>query len=269
MKVAIIQNNPVWGEKEKNIKELISLMNKEIADLYILPEMAYTGYQITSKEEAQNLADTIDSENISRFVKWAKDHNSAVVLGFPEKAADGHIYNSSVMITPEGDKHIYRKTHLFYKEKLFFAPGNTGFDVHDWRGVKIGLAICFDWYFSESFRTLALIGADLIAHCSNLVMPYCQTVDYARAIENRVYIATANRIGSEARDGEKLTFTGQSVLVSPKGEYLIKAPSEDTGCFTAQIDVAMSRDKKLNEFNDVHADRRKMFYFCKIGKKDI
>jgi len=260
MKVAIIQNNPVWGEKEKNINELIRLMNKEKADLYILPEMAYTGYQITSKEEAQSLADTVDSENISRFAKFSKEQDCAVTVGFPEKAADGNIYNSSVMITPEGELHIYRKTHLFYKEKLFFAPGNTGFNVHEWRGVKIGLAICFDWYFSESFKTLALIGADIIAHSSNLVMPYCQTVDYARAIENRVYIATANRIGSEARDGEKLTFTGQSVLVSPRGEYLIKAPSDDTGCFTAQIDAAMSRNKKLNEFNDVLADRRELFY---------
>ncbi|MDX9806368.1 MAG: nitrilase-related carbon-nitrogen hydrolase [bacterium] len=260
MRVAIIQNNPVWGEKEKNINELIRLMNKEKADIYILPEMAYTGYQITSKEEIENLADTIDSENISRFAKFSKEQDCAVIVGFPEKAADGHFYNSSVMITPEGDKHIYRKTHLFYKEKLFFAPGNTGFNVHEWRGVKIGLAICFDWYFSESFRTLALIGADIIAHCSNLVMPYCQTVDYARAIENRVYIATANRIGSESRDGEMLTFTGQSVLVSPKGEYLIKAPAEETGCFTAQIDTNLSRNKKLNEFNDVLADRRELFY---------
>ncbi|HSW61277.1 MAG TPA: nitrilase-related carbon-nitrogen hydrolase [bacterium] len=260
MKVAIIQNNPVWGEKKSNINDLIKLMEKERADIYILPEMAYTGYQITSKEEAENLADTIDSENISRFVNWSKDNNSAVILGFPEKAPDGHIYNSSVMITPEGELHIYRKTHLFYKEKLFFSPGNTGFNVFEWRGVKVGLAICFDWYFSESFRTLALIGADIIAHCSNLVMPHCQTVDYARAIENRVFIATANRTGSEARDGEKLTFTGQSVLVSPKGEYLIKAPADDTGCFTAQIDTSLSRNKKLNEFNDVLADRREIFY---------
>lgn len=260
MKVAIVQNNPVWGEKEKNINDLIGLMNKEKADLYILPELAYTGYQFTSQEEIQGLADTVNSESINRFVQWSKENDSAVIFGFPEKAADGHIYNSSVMITPEGDKHIYRKTHLYYKENLFFTLGNTGFGVYEWRGVNVGLAICFDWYFSESFRTLALKGADIIAHCSNLVMPYCQTVDYARAIESRVYIATANRIGSEERDGEKLTFTGQSVLVSPTGEYLINAPVADTGCFVTEIDRELSRNKKLNKFNDVLGDRRDVFY---------
>lgn len=260
MKVAIVQNNPVWGEKEKNIKKLIELMNEKNADIYILPEMAYTGYQLTSKDEAQKIADMVDSENINCFVQWSKDHNSSVILGFPEKSADGRIYNSSVMITPEGEKHIYRKTHLFYKENLFFTPGNTGFDVYEWRGVKIGLAICFDWYFSESFRTLALKGADIIAHCSNLVMPYCQTVDYARAIENRIYIATVNRIGTEERDGEKLTFTGQSVVVSPKGDYLIKAPADDIGVFVTEIDEKVSRDKKLNEFNNVIEDRRALIY---------
>jgi len=261
MKIALIQNDPIFGEKEKNLNELFNLMGSEVADIYILPELAYTGYQFTSKEEVADLADRTDSEIFKRFEQFSKDNDCAVIFGFAEIAADEKIYNSSVMITPEGDKHIYRKVHLFYKEKLFFAPGNAGFNVFAWRGINIGLAICFDWYFSESFRTLALKGADLIAHCSNLVMPYCQTVDYARAIENRVFIATVNRIGSEERDVEKLTFTGQSVLVSPKGEYLVRAPEERTGIFTTEIDPELAKDKKLNDFNDVIGDRRDLFYF--------
>lgn len=261
MKIALIQNNPTFGEKEKNLNELFSLMGSENADIYILPELAYTGYQFTTKEEVADLADRTDSEVFKRFQQFSRDNDAAVIFGFAEKAADDKIYNSSVLITPEGDKHLYRKLHLYYKENLFFTPGNAGFSVYDWRGIKIGLAICFDWYFSESFRTLALKGADLIAHCSNLVMPYCQTVDYARAIENRVFIATVNRIGSEERDGEKLIFTGQSVLVSPKGEYLVRAPEEKTGIFTAEVDPELARDKKLNDFNDVLGDRRELFYF--------
>lgn len=261
MKVALVQNSPDFGKKEKNLEELFSLMNSKKANLYILPELAYTGYQFTSKEEVSDLADRTDSEVFKRFEQFSRDNDAAVIFGFAEKAADNKIYNSSVMITPEGDKHLYRKIHLYYKENLFFAPGNAGFSVYDWRGIKIGLAICFDWYFSESFRTLTLKGADLIAHCSNLVMPYCQTVDYARAIENRVFIATVNRIGSEERDGEKLIFTGQSVLVSPKGEYLVRAPEEKTGIFTTEINPELARDKKLNDFNNVLEDRRDLFYF--------
>ena len=91
-------------------------------------------------------------------------------------------------------------------------------------------------------------------------MPYCQTVDYARAIENRIYIATVNRIGSEERDGEKLTFTGQSVLVAPKGDYLVRAPEDEAGIFVAEIDPQDARDKQLNKFNNVIEDRRELFY---------
>jgi predicted amidohydrolase len=260
MRVAIVQNNPVFGEKAKNIEELFMLMDKESADIYILPELAYTGYQFKSKEELAKLSDSAENEYIKMFKEKAAEKNSSIVFGFAEMGADGKIYNSSMLVTPEGETVIYRKTHLFYKENLFFAPGNSGFIVYEWRGVKIGLAICFDWFFSESFRTLALMGADIIAHCSNLVMPYCQTSDYARAIENRVYIATVNRIGAEERAGEKLTFTGQSVLVSPKGEYLTKAPTDKTGIYVNEIDTALSRNKQLNEFNHVLDDRREIFY---------
>jgi predicted amidohydrolase len=262
MKVAIVQNNPVFGKKNENIRHLLDLIDKEKADIYILPELAYTGYQFVSKDEVGEMSDTVDSDYINVFKKKSIEKDCAIVFGFAEKGADGKTYNSSILTTPESYS-VYRKTHLFYKEKLFFSPGNTGFVVHEWKGAKIGLAICFDWFFSESFRTLSLMGADIIAHCSNLVMPYCQTADYARAIENRVYIATCNRIGSEQRNEEKLTFTGQSVLVSPKGEYLIKAPEKETGIYVHEIDTSLSRNKQLNEFNHVFEDRREVFYFKK------
>ena len=260
MKIATVQNSPVFGEKEKNINDLLKMMDSTPAELYILPEMSYSGYQLVSKEEAETLADKTDSDNIMRFAEWSKAHGSAVILGFPEAAEDGKIYNSSIFITPEGGRHIYRKSHLFYKEKIYYAPGNTGFFVNEWHGVKIGQAICFDWYFSESFRTLALLGADLIAHCTNIVMPYFQRAAFARAIENKVYIATSNRIGTEERDGEKLVYTGESVIVDPLGNYLVDAPSNKTGVFTAEIDTKLSRNKKLNDFNDVIGDRRTIFY---------
>ena len=260
MKIATVQNSPIFGEKEKNINDLLKMMDSTEAELYILPEMSYSGYQLVSKEEAAALADKAGSDNIMRFAEWSKAHGSAVILGFPEAAEDGKIYNSSVFITPEGDKHIYRKSHLFYKEKIFYTPGNTGFFVREWHGVRIGQAICFDWYFSESFRTLALLGADLIAHCTNIVMPYFQRAAFARAIENKVYIATSNRIGTEERDGEKLVYTGESVIVDPLGNYLVDAPSDKTGVFTAEIDTKLSRNKKLNDFNDVIGDRRTIFY---------
>ena len=91
-------------------------------------------------------------------------------------------------------------------------------------------------------------------------MPYCQQADFTRAIENRVYIATANRIGIEKRDGEQLIFTGGSVAVSPHGDYLATAPDDKSGAFQWELNKNLSRNKKLNRFNTVLSDIRENFY---------
>jgi predicted amidohydrolase len=122
------------------------------------------------------------------------------------------------------------------------------------------MAICFDWFFPESFRTLALKGADIIAHCSNLVLPYCQTADFAAAVQNRVFIATVNRVGAEQREDEQLAFTGESVLVSPKGEYLLRGPIEDEAVLVAEIDPEAARNKSINPYNEVFKMRRPGMY---------
>lgn len=259
MRVAIVQNRPLFGKIEENLHNLITQIESVKADLYILPELCFTGYQFVSREETARLAVPPDGAVIGWFRQTANDRNASIAFGYSEKATDG-VYNAAMIVTPDGRDLRYRKTHLFYREKEFFLPGDSGFGVIEWSGVRIGLAVCFDWYFPESFRTLALMGADIIAHCSNLVMPYCQQADLTRALENRVYIATANRIGTEERSGESLTFTGGSVLVSPRGEYLLNLPKEEEAVMVADIDIALAREKKINRYNDIIADRRPEFY---------
>lgn len=259
MRVALVQNSPRFGKKEENIQRLFSLIDKEKADVYVLPELSYTGYQFISKKEVEELADSPDSPSIQRFKEKANKRCCVIIFGFPERAEEG-IYNSSLAVLPDGTTILYRKTHLFYKEKLYFLPGNTGFTVFPYKDMRIGLAICFDWFFPESFRTLALLGADLIAHSSNLVMPYCQQADFAQALMNRVYIATANRTGTEFREEESLTFTGESVLVSPRGEYLVRGPEEGEAILVCDIDPTLARDKKINPYNDVFKERRPSLY---------
>jgi len=259
MKISLIQNHPVFGDKTANIASIIRQMESVKADLYILPELAYSGYQFVSTEEAAGLADALDSEAIDAFRRTAKRLDACIVFGFPEKAG-AKLHNSSLAVLPDGREYLYRKTHLFYREGLFFSPGDTGFTIFEFRGAKVGMAICFDWFFPESFRTLALRGADIIAHCSNLVMPYCQKADFAAAVQNRVFIATANRVGTEKREEEALTFTGGSVLVSPKGEYLLEGPVEEEAVLSAEIDPGAARKKSINPWNDAFADRRPKFY---------
>jgi len=108
---------------------------------------------------------------------------------------------------------------------------------------------------------LALKGAEIIAHPSNLVMPvYAQVTMRARALENGVFTVTANRVGIEARTDETLRFTGESQIVSPSGEILVRSPGEGEDVQVVEIDLAQARDKSLNTYNDRLADRRPDFY---------
>jgi predicted amidohydrolase len=121
--------------------------------------------------------------------------------------------------------------------------------------------ICFDWWFPESARVLALEGADIICHPANLVLSQCQQAMTTRSLENGVFSATANRVGSEARGGKPpLIFTGKSQILDCWGQVLTRLTEVETGVSVVDIDVIQARDKKLTARNDRFADRRPEFY---------
>jgi predicted amidohydrolase len=182
------------------------------------------------------------------------------VFGLAEK--DGNeLYNSAVLIGPEGYIGKYRKIHLFAEEKEFFQPGNMGLKVFDIGLARIGIMICFDWQFPESARVLTLMGADIICHPSNLVLPYCQKAMVTRSLENGVFTATANRIGTESRGGkDPLVFTGCSQILDNKGKTITSLGEEEVGFSVVEIDVHEARDKKVTLQNDRMGDRRPKFY---------
>jgi beta-ureidopropionase len=268
MRLAIVQNRPEFADSEGNAARLVSLMEAEAAErhldppvFYVLPELCCTGYQFKSRGEALSLAESAEGgKSLDILFAASRRLDAAIAIGFAERGGGEGLYNSSILIGPDGPIGLYRKTHLFYKEKTIFDPGDTGFRVFDWRGIRIGLAICFDWFFPESFRTLALRGADIIAHSANLVLPFCQRADFARAVENRVYVLTANRTGAEERDGECLAFSGESVALSPTGEYLLRLPIVGEARGSVDFDPGLARSKRVNAHNDLFADRRPEFY---------
>ncbi len=260
MRIALVQSDPQFGELERNGADLLAAIQSVDADLYILPELCLSGYDFEDRKEAASYAEPADGPNVSALATAATAREAGIVFGFAESTPEGRLYNSSILALPDGRRRVYRKTHLFAREKLLFDPGDTGFFVEEFRGLRVGLAICFDWMFPESFRTLALKGADIIAHCSNLVLPYCQRTDYARAVENRLYVASANRVGTEERGGRKLSFTGKSVLVSPDGDYLLELPTTGRAVAVAVVHPVKARDKKLGVYNDILADRRPELY---------
>jgi predicted amidohydrolase len=259
MRIAIVQSAPVIGEPGRNLERLLAAIASVEADFYVLPELCLEGYDFDDRAEAARYAEPRDGPRAKALAEAAVSRGAGIAFGFAESAG-GRLFNASLLALPDGRRRVYRKTHLFAREKLLFEPGDSGFFVEEFRGLRIGLAICFDWIFPESFRTLALRGAELVAHCSNLVMPYCQRADFARAIENRLFVATANRVGVEERSGRRLAFTGESVLVAPNGDYLLRLPAEGAAVGVAEVDPALARDKRLNPYNDLFEDRRPGMY---------
>ncbi|MRT93647.1 nitrilase-related carbon-nitrogen hydrolase [Ancylomarina sp. 16SWW S1-10-2] len=259
MKVVCIQNAPKFGAKEKNFQEVRSLLNKVKADLIVLPELFATGYTFTSKAEAKELAETNHGKT-AEFLKELSIKTGATIIGGFVEIEDEKIYNSALIVSENKVIDTYRKIHLFNKEKLWFEPGDKPLKVYDVKGMKIGVMICFDWMFPEVCRTLTLLGMQVLAHPSNLVMPYCQNAMVTRCLENRIFAITSNRIGREKRGQDDFNFTGMSQITNFNGEILSSAPDKKTDVLSIEIDPNKAKDKMINDFNNLLDDRRLDFY---------
>ena len=261
MKVAVYQFAPEFGEKEKNLSKIEKALRKTDADLIVLPELCTTGYQFVSTDEIDALCEPIpEGPTVERFVRICAERKIFLVAGIGEKE-EWVAYNSAVLIGPGGFIGSYRKVHLFCEEKRWFRPGDRDFSVYDVDRAKIGLMICFDWIFPEAARSLAALGADILCHPSNLVLPYCQDAMVTRSIENGVFTITVNRIGSEERGGKKrLTFTGGSQIVGPRGKILFRMGRAVEAIQEVDIDPSRARDKQITAENHLWNDRRPEAY---------
>ena len=259
MKVGYIQTSPIFGEIAQNFKHVENLLGNTKADLIVLPELFATGYTFISKEEAESMAENTEGETLNFLMRLAEKTGAVVVGGFIEK--DGNqIFNSSMIVSESEVLGTYRKLHLYYKEKLWFSPGNKPLEIYKVKNTNVGIMICFDWFFPETIRSLALLGADIIAHPANLVLPYCQNAMITRCLINRVFAVTCNRIGNEVRGEDNFTFTGGSQITSYNGDVLSSAPKDKVHADFVKIDVEKAREKSLNKFNNVIQDRRTEFY---------
>lgn len=261
MRVGYYQYEAEFGAVAKNLEAIRAKLETAEADLMVLPELCASGYQFLSAEEAQRLAEPVpDGPTTTMLMEVAARRRMHIVAGLPERAGT-NCYNSAVVVGPSGFLGCYRKSHLFFEETRCFTPGDTGFQVWDIGVAKIGVMICFDWYFPESARTLALMGADIVCHPSNLVLPNCPDSMPVRCLENRVFAVTCNRIGTEARGGKApLTFIGNSEVVSPRGVILHRAPRDRDELAVVDIDPADARNKAVTIYNDLLGDRRPSLY---------
>jgi len=256
MRIGFFQFRPRFGEPAANTALIVKALGRVRGALVVLPELALSGYFFADRAEAKALAEQPGrSPHVRSLIELCRARDLHLVVGLAERARD-RVFNSSLLLGPTGIVETYRKLHLFDNEKRWFDPGDRPLRVRRVRGTKVGMMICFDWFFPEVARTLALDGMEILAHPSNLVLQYCQRAMVTRCLENAVFAVTANRFGADRRPHGTLRFTGRSQITGPRGEILFSAPAARALLRLVTVDPARAHDKKITARNHLLLDRR-------------
>jgi N-carbamoylputrescine amidase len=259
VRIACIQMEPKVGDKAGNIARSIAYLEQAAdngAQLVVLPELCNSGYVFESMDEARALSEPFPGgETCNAWSEVAARRNLHIVAGVDECDGDT-LYNSAVVIGPQGHIGTFRKVHLWDQENRFFTPGNLGFPVFDTPVGRLASMICYDGWFPESYRECALKGADIVCVPTNWVPINGQREDreamaniltMAAAHSNSVFIACADRIGTERGQ----PFIGQSIIVSFTG-WPIGGPAKPDQEEILYADADLSdpaRRGAWNEFN--------------------
>lgn len=273
--VACIQMEPAVGEKQRNIKRSLEMIDEAAgrgARLIVMPELANSGYVFESRAEAFELSEQVpDGETCKTWAKACERHDAYIISGINEREGD-LLYNSAVVIGPAGYIGTFRKVHLWNEENLFFEPGNRGFPIFRTPIGRIGVSICYDGWFPEAYRLCALQGADIVCVPTNWVPIPGQRPDreamaniltMAAAHSNCIYIACSDRVGTERGQ----LFVGQSIIVDYTGWPIGGPASPDKEeIITAQANLSDARRKRnWNAFNQPLRDRRTDVYGEMLG----
>lgn len=267
MRVGFFQFAPKFGDRPANLARVESALAKAAADLIVLPELFSTGYCFADRAELAGFAEVLGpapaaGPTITGLQSMVDRTGIAITAGIAELAADGRLFNSAALLVPgqQGPLLTYRKIHLFGREKELFDPGDRAPQTAVFQGCRIGLEVCFDHFFPELTRALALQGVQLICHPANLVLQYAQQTTVTRALENGVFWVLANRVGAEEHSGRQLTFTGLSQIVGPRGRILAAAGEAEEVLKVTEFDPSLADNKEIFTGNDLLKDRRPEFY---------
>jgi len=267
--IAAAQFAPVLGDTAANRDATARAVREAAAAgaaLIVLPELSDSGYVFTGPDEARGLATPADrSPTLAQWQQLAAEHACAIVGGFCELGQDGLLYNSAALVDASGTRAHYRKAHLWDREKLIFTPGAAAPPVVDLPFGRVAVMICYDLEFPEWVRLTALDGADLIAAPVNWPAAPCPAGErpaevikaQADAATNGVYVVVADRCGTE----RGVDWISGSVIVGPDG-YPLAGPvlADHPEVLVADCDLAATRDKRINEHNDLLGDRRPGLY---------
>lgn len=231
------------------------------AEIVILPELVTSGYAFESEDEARAVA--IESDH-DLFADWAAaaGEQTVVIGGFCELGSDGKLYNSAAVVDRSGVQSVYRKVHLWDREKLVFEPGGQPPQVVGTAVGRIGVLVCYDLEFAEMTRMLALAGAELVAVPTNWPLvdrpegerPPEVVIAMAAARTNRMFVACCDRTGTER--GQE--WTEGTAVIDASGWVLSTADGD--GWARAEVDLSNARDKALTDLADALGDRRPELY---------
>lgn len=267
MKIAGVQMDVALKDIDGNLRRMIERLRATTAagaKLTVFPECALCGYCFDSLDEARPFAQTIPGPGTERMRGACAELGCYAIFGMLE--SDGpRIFNAAVLVGPAGVIGSYRKVHLPYLGiDMYTSYGDRPFAVHAAGEIKVGMNICYDASFPEAARSLAILGADLIALPTNWPPGSectAAAVINARALENAVYYIAVNRVGTE----RGFEFIGRSRIADTNGQTIAEAPGLGEELFYADIDPVLSRRKHRIRVAGKHeidrlADRRPELY---------
>lgn len=250
--VVLAQLTPKLRDVAENVRTVeVIVAEHASADLVVFPELFLSGYVTNGLDE---LALDLDGAEVRAVARAARENDTAVIVGAPERLPDG-IANSAICVDRDGNVlACYRKAHLFGEEQGAFVAGEE-LVIVEIGGVEVGLLICFDVEFPEVARSLALAGADLLITISANMEPFGRDHEVfcaARALENGVPHLYVNQVG----EGEVFTFAGGTTAVSADGDRLAGAGTSEE-VIGLQLDLSARSDAKPQELRPDYLRQRR------------
>ncbi|WP_311355244.1 carbon-nitrogen hydrolase [Alloprevotella tannerae] len=285
LKVGLIQQacSANGYDNRQRLAEHIDAATKEGAQLVVLQELHNTPY-FCQVENVDNfdLAEPIPGPSTEFFGELARQHGIVLVISLFERRAPGLYHNTAVVLEKDGTiAGKYRKMHIpddpAYYEKFYFTPGDMGFHPITTSVGKLGVQVCWDQWYPEGARLMALQGADLLIYPTAIGYESSDTpgeqtrqkeawttVQRGHAVANGLPVITVNRVGHEADPSGQtkgITFWGSSFVAGPQGELLAQASTQDEEVVVVTVDLHRSecvrrwwpflRDRRIEAFTDL------------------
>ena len=258
LRIGVGQTDLKLGDIDYNIDQTSKILEdatESNVDVLVLPELANSGYCFDTQEEAKSASEVIPRGPYSRLLRdWSK-RGAFVVAGILEREGD-ILFNSAAAFANGKYKGVYRKTHLYGDENIWFQSGDKEPPVFKFKESQIGIIICFEWMFPEMARILALQRAQIILHPTNSGSAFWRTAMKVRSVENRVFTASSNRIGRE----RWFPFSGGSQITNPRGKGLLKMKRDESGVGWIDIEPNDADNKMISDVNHLLDGRNVSVY---------